>query len=117
MSEKPVQPGSGDPDGTPTGLANGVSSSDATLPSSAGAARTTTAALQPASAASSTASPPPAASAASQPSATPVSDRADLRPENIQDAVIRLAGNSQDGIQTARSEEHTSELQSRRDLV
>src|SRR5205814_4185434 len=29
------------------------------------------------------------------------SDRADLRPENIQDAVIRLAGNSQDGIQTA----------------
>jgi 2-oxoglutarate ferredoxin oxidoreductase subunit alpha len=31
----------------------------------------------------------------------PASDRADLRPENIQDAVIRLAGNSQDGIQTA----------------
>jgi 2-oxoglutarate ferredoxin oxidoreductase subunit alpha len=29
------------------------------------------------------------------------SDRADLRPENINDAVIRLAGNSQDGIQTA----------------
>ncbi len=29
------------------------------------------------------------------------SARADLRPENIQDAVIRLAGNSQDGIQTA----------------
>ena len=28
-------------------------------------------------------------------------DRADLRPESIQDAVIRLAGNSQDGIQTA----------------
>src|SRR3984957_20555468 len=28
-------------------------------------------------------------------------DRADVRPENIQDAVIRLAGNSQDGIQTA----------------
>lgn len=27
--------------------------------------------------------------------------RADLSPENIQDAVIRLAGNSQDGIQTA----------------
>src|SRR5690349_7027599 len=27
--------------------------------------------------------------------------RADLRPENIQDAVIRLAGSSQDGIQTA----------------
>src|SRR5881398_586606 len=38
---------------------------------------------------------PPTATAASQ------SDRADLRPENIQDAVIRLAGNSQDGIQTA----------------
>src|SRR5258707_5915817 len=35
------------------------------------------------------------------PTATPASDRADLRPENIQDAVIRLAGNSQDGIQTA----------------
>jgi 2-oxoglutarate/2-oxoacid ferredoxin oxidoreductase subunit alpha len=32
---------------------------------------------------------------------TPASERADLRPENIQDAVIRLAGNSQDGIQTA----------------
>jgi 2-oxoglutarate/2-oxoacid ferredoxin oxidoreductase subunit alpha len=29
------------------------------------------------------------------------SGRADLRPENIQDAVIRLAGNSQDGIQSA----------------
>jgi 2-oxoglutarate ferredoxin oxidoreductase subunit alpha len=34
-------------------------------------------------------------------SGSPPSDRADLRPENIQDAVIRLAGNSQDGIQTA----------------
>jgi 2-oxoglutarate/2-oxoacid ferredoxin oxidoreductase subunit alpha len=33
--------------------------------------------------------------------AAPSSDRADLRPESIQDAVIRLAGNSQDGIQTA----------------
>src|SRR4026209_425479 len=32
---------------------------------------------------------------------TPNADRADLRPESIQDAVIRLAGNSQDGIQTA----------------
>jgi len=32
---------------------------------------------------------------------TPKTDRADLRPESIQDAVIRLAGNSQDGIQTA----------------
>jgi 2-oxoglutarate ferredoxin oxidoreductase subunit alpha len=31
----------------------------------------------------------------------PNTDRADLRPESIQDAVIRLAGNSQDGIQTA----------------
>src|SRR6185295_11673466 len=31
----------------------------------------------------------------------PAAARADLRPENIQDAVIRLAGNSQDGIQTA----------------
>jgi 2-oxoglutarate ferredoxin oxidoreductase subunit alpha len=42
------------------------------------------------------------APAASPPTtATPASDRADLRPENIQDAVIRLAGNSQDGIQTA----------------
>ncbi len=34
-------------------------------------------------------------------SASPGADRADLRPENIQDAVIRLAGNSQDGIQSA----------------
>jgi 2-oxoglutarate/2-oxoacid ferredoxin oxidoreductase subunit alpha len=32
---------------------------------------------------------------------TPVAGRADLRPQNISDAVIRLAGNSQDGIQTA----------------
>jgi len=38
---------------------------------------------------------------ASATTATPASERADLRPENIQDAVIRLAGNSQDGIQTA----------------
>ena len=36
---------------------------------------------------------------ASGPSAT--AGRADLRPQNIRDAVIRLAGNSQDGIQTA----------------
>src|ERR671937_17866 len=35
------------------------------------------------------------------PPAIPATDRADLRPESIQDAVIRLAGNSQDGIQTA----------------
>jgi 2-oxoglutarate ferredoxin oxidoreductase subunit alpha len=33
--------------------------------------------------------------------AVQTTDRADLRPENIQDAVIRLAGNSQDGIQSA----------------
>src|SRR4051812_49970444 len=39
------------------------------------------------------------ASSASSPH--PASDRADLRPENINDAVIRLAGNSQDGIQSA----------------
>src|ERR1700740_1499184 len=39
--------------------------------------------------------------AAAPVASTPTSDRADLRPENIQDAVIRLAGNSQDGIQTA----------------
>src|ERR1700686_2017132 len=32
---------------------------------------------------------------------TPAAERADLPPENIQDAVIRLAGNSQDGIQSA----------------
>ncbi|HYY26413.1 MAG TPA: 2-oxoacid:acceptor oxidoreductase subunit alpha [Chthoniobacterales bacterium] len=32
---------------------------------------------------------------------TPTGGRADLRPQNIRDAVIRLAGNSQDGIQTA----------------
>jgi 2-oxoglutarate/2-oxoacid ferredoxin oxidoreductase subunit alpha len=32
---------------------------------------------------------------------SPGADRADLSSENIQDAVIRLAGNSQDGIQTA----------------
>src|SRR6266404_5708883 len=41
------------------------------------------------------------ASQASPASERPASERADLRPENIQDAVIRLAGNSQDGIQTA----------------
>jgi 2-oxoglutarate ferredoxin oxidoreductase subunit alpha len=43
----------------------------------------------------------PSSTAAPASGATPPSDRADLRPENIQDAVIRLAGNSQDGIQTA----------------
>jgi 2-oxoglutarate ferredoxin oxidoreductase subunit alpha len=35
------------------------------------------------------------------PPTAPGADRADLSSENIQDAVIRLAGNSQDGIQTA----------------
>ena len=35
-----------------------------------------------------------------QPNELPV-ERADLRPESINDAVIRLAGNSQDGIQSA----------------
>src|SRR6201990_3086927 len=32
---------------------------------------------------------------------TPVAGKADLRRQSIRDAVIRLAGNSQDGIQTA----------------
>jgi 2-oxoglutarate ferredoxin oxidoreductase subunit alpha len=49
--------------------------------------------------------PDPAATTTSPgavaPAAHPASDRADLRPENINDAVIRLAGNSQDGIQSA----------------
>jgi len=43
----------------------------------------------------------PASTATPASTASPATDRADLRPENIQDAVIRLAGNSQDGIQTA----------------
>ena len=46
-------------------------------------------------------SPSPVAPEAGPAPNTPAPDRADLRPENIQDAVIRLAGNSQDGIQTA----------------
>src|SRR5438876_7763817 len=46
-------------------------------------------------------SPSPAAPEAGMVPNTPGPERADLRPENIQDAVIRLAGNSQDGIQTA----------------
>src|SRR3982751_4974508 len=46
-------------------------------------------------------SPSPIAPEAGTASAVAGPDRADLRPENIQDAVIRLAGNSQDGIQTA----------------
>src|SRR5919197_1276530 len=33
--------------------------------------------------------------------AIPTSDRADLRPKNIKDAIIRLAGNAQNRIQTA----------------
>src|SRR4051812_29503857 len=43
----------------------------------------------------------PPKGAPSPASASPGPDRADLRPENINDAVIRLAGNSQDGIQSA----------------
>jgi len=46
-------------------------------------------------------SPSPVAPEAGMVPNTPGPERADLRPENIQDAVIRLAGNSQDGIQTA----------------
>ncbi|MEY2548664.1 MAG: 2-oxoglutarate/2-oxoacid ferredoxin oxidoreductase subunit alpha [Verrucomicrobiota bacterium] len=47
--------------------------------------------------------PDPTTAGALAPTATAASpsDRADLRPENINDAVIRLAGNSQDGIQSA----------------
>src|SRR5437763_10413453 len=48
-----------------------------------------------------TISPSPVAPEAGMVPNTPGPERADLRPENIQDAVIRLAGNSQDGIQTA----------------
>src|SRR5437588_818398 len=43
----------------------------------------------------------PSAPGAAAPAASPATERADLRPENINDAVIRLAGNSQDGIQSA----------------
>jgi 2-oxoglutarate ferredoxin oxidoreductase subunit alpha len=43
----------------------------------------------------------PASGAAPSAPAAPQSERADLRPESINDAVIRLAGNSQDGIQSA----------------
>jgi 2-oxoglutarate ferredoxin oxidoreductase subunit alpha len=45
--------------------------------------------------------PPSPESASPAAPAASSSDRADLRPENIRDAVIRLAGNSQDGIQSA----------------
>jgi 2-oxoglutarate ferredoxin oxidoreductase subunit alpha len=38
---------------------------------------------------------------AGAPTSNPTGERADLRPESIDDAVIRLAGNSQDGIQSA----------------
>jgi 2-oxoglutarate/2-oxoacid ferredoxin oxidoreductase subunit alpha len=51
------------------------------------------------SAAADNGGPTPTATPAA--TASPAPDRADLRPENINDAVIRLAGNSQDGIQTA----------------
>src|SRR5467141_2230659 len=62
-------------------------------------------AVQKSATADKPASPTATATSGSPPSvpstATPASERADLRPENIQDAVIRLAGNSQDGIQSA----------------
>ncbi|MEO5754114.1 MAG: 2-oxoacid:acceptor oxidoreductase subunit alpha [Chthoniobacterales bacterium] len=44
--------------------------------------------------------PDPSAPAGA-PHPNPPGERADLRPESIDDAVIRLAGNSQDGIQSA----------------
>src|SRR5205823_2164551 len=46
-------------------------------------------------------SPAPGDTVVANGGSAPGPERADLRPENIQDAVIRLAGNSQDGIQTA----------------
>jgi 2-oxoglutarate ferredoxin oxidoreductase subunit alpha len=46
-------------------------------------------------------STPPIAPPDPAPSSTVSAGRADLRPQNIRDAVIRLAGNSQDGIQSA----------------
>src|SRR5438874_1775505 len=62
-------------------------------------------AMQKSATADKPASPTATAASGSPPSVpstgSPPSDRADLRPENINDAVIRLAGNSQDGIQTA----------------
>src|SRR4051812_43360496 len=51
--------------------------------------------------AAATAAPQSSASASASAASHPASERADLRPENINDAVIRLAGNSQDGIQSA----------------
>src|SRR6202140_2481679 len=50
---------------------------------------------------SATADKPASPTATAASGASPGSERADLRPENINDAVIRLAGNSQDGIQSA----------------
>src|SRR5437764_9555069 len=62
-------------------------------------------AVQKSATADKPASPTATAASGSPPSVpstgSPPSDRADLRPENIQVAVILLAGNSQDGIQTA----------------
>ncbi len=45
--------------------------------------------------------PPDPVAPATVTQSNPPGERADLRPENIDDAVIRLAGNSQDGIQSA----------------
>src|SRR6202140_4368538 len=50
---------------------------------------------------SATADKPASPTATAASGASPGSERADLRPENINDALIRLAGNAQDGIQTA----------------
>src|SRR3989440_4162092 len=58
-------------------------------------------ASSPSSSSSATAASQSPGAAAQTAAAAPQSDRADLRPENINDAVIRLAGNSQDGIQSA----------------
>src|SRR5437868_13567467 len=89
MSETSIVSGNGDSDGAPTGAKPAVFSGNSQSPISTATANM---ALQP---------PSNSGSSPSQSSGTPASDRADLRPENIQDAVIRLAGNSQDGIQTA----------------
>src|SRR5437879_4371875 len=62
-------------------------------------------AVQKSATADKPASPTATAASGSPPSVpstgSPPADRAALRPENINDAVIRLAGNSQDGIQAA----------------
>src|SRR5438309_2199052 len=62
-------------------------------------------AVQKSATADKPASPTATAASGSPPSVpstgSPPPDRADLRPENINDAVIRLAGTSQDGIRTA----------------